>query len=97
MCPQGMYVGCFRGGGPELLLGVSRHLSAYSISDAHAALDSLQYASQIGRRQLLNEVLSTMEQLGWIQRCLAEDGATLVSVDALIPPSSERQAACSIW
>ena len=31
----------------ELLLGVSRHLSAYGISAAHAALDSLQFAGQV--------------------------------------------------
>lgn len=31
----------------ELLLGVSRHLSTYAISSAHAALDSLQFAGQV--------------------------------------------------
>jgi hypothetical protein len=31
----------------ELLLGVSRHLSTYVISPAHAALESLQYAGQV--------------------------------------------------
>src|ERR1039457_4885926 len=31
----------------ELLLGVSRHLSTYMISPAHAALESLQYAGQV--------------------------------------------------
>ena len=31
----------------ELLLGVSRHLSTYAISSAHAALESLQYAGQV--------------------------------------------------
>jgi hypothetical protein len=31
----------------ELLLGVSRHLSTYVVSSAHAALESLQYAGQV--------------------------------------------------
>ncbi|GIH51240.1 hypothetical protein SAMN05421833_125111 [Microbispora rosea] len=31
----------------QLLLGLSRHLSAYSISPVHAALDSLQFAGQV--------------------------------------------------
>lgn len=31
----------------ELLLGVSRHLSTYAISPAHAALESLQFAGQV--------------------------------------------------
>lgn len=31
----------------ELLLGMSRHLSAYGISSAHAALDSIQFAGQV--------------------------------------------------
>jgi hypothetical protein len=31
----------------ELLLGVSRHLSTYAISSAHAALESLQFAGQV--------------------------------------------------
>jgi len=31
----------------ELLLGLARHLSAYEVSPAHAALDSLQFAGQV--------------------------------------------------
>ncbi len=31
----------------ELLLGLGRHLAAYSVSSAHAALDSLQFAGQV--------------------------------------------------
>jgi len=31
----------------EMLLGISRHLSTYAISPAHAALESLQYAGQV--------------------------------------------------
>ena len=98
----------------ELLLGVSRHLSTYAISSAHAALESLQYAGQvyelawrlrgsplssaarieaiaqearIGRRQLLREVLPTLQQLGWV-RCDYND-QELVSVDAFIPPADD--------
>lgn len=78
----------------ELLIGVSRHLSTYVISSAHAALESLQYAGQvyelawrlrnaplssaarieaiaqeaaIGRRQLLRDVLPTLQQIGWVE------------------------------
>lgn len=99
----------------ELLLGVSRHLSTYSISPAHAALESILYAGQvyelawrlrssplssaarieaiaqearIGRRQLLREVLPTLEQLGWVT-CHHNDQAELVSVDAFIPPADD--------
>jgi len=99
----------------ELLLGVSRHLSTYAISSAHAALESIQYAGQIyelgwrlrnsplssagrieaiaqeakiGRRQLLRDVLPTLEQLGWVT-CYYNDQQELVSVDAFIPPSDE--------
>lgn len=98
----------------ELLLGVSRHLSTYAISPAHAALESLQYAGQvyelawrlrgsplssaarieaiaqearIGRRQLLREVLPTLQQLGWV-RCDYND-QELMSVDAFIPPAED--------
>lgn len=99
----------------ELLLGVSRHLSTYAISSAHAALDSLQFAGQvyelawrlkkaplssaarieaiaqeaaIGRRQLLREVLPTLQQLGWVE-CHDNDEGELDSVDAFIPPTAE--------
>ncbi len=102
----------------ELLLGVSRHLSTYVISSAHAALESLQYAGQvyelawrlrnsplssaarieaiaqeaaIGRRQLLREVLPTLEQLGWVV-CHRNNDNELDSVDALIPPTNELLA-----
>jgi hypothetical protein len=99
----------------ELLLGVSRHLSTYAISSAHAALESIQFAGQvyelawrlrgspvsssarivaiaqearIGRRQLLREVLPTLQQLGWVT-CYSGDQGELVSVDAFIPPDED--------
>ena len=102
----------------ELLLGVSRHLSTYAISSAHAALESLQYAGQvyelawrlrnaglsstarieaiaqeaaIGRRQLLREVLPTLEELGWVE-CHYNDNNKLISVDAFIPPTKDMIA-----
>ncbi len=105
----------------ELLLGVSRHLSTYVISSAHAALESLQYAGQvyelawrlrkaplssaarieaiaqeaaIGRRQLLREVLPTLQQLGWLE-CHHNHNNELVSVDAFIPPANDLIAGVS--
>ncbi len=104
----------------ELLLGVSRHLSTYAVSSAHAALESLVFAGQvyelawrlrgaplssaarieaiaqearIGRRQLLREVLPTLEQLSWV-RCYRND-QELVSVDAFIPPADDLIAEAS--
>jgi hypothetical protein len=99
----------------ELLLGVSRHLSTYVISPAHAALESLRYAGQvyelawrlrnaplssaarieaiaqeaaIGRRQLLRDVLPTLQQLGWVE-CYDNGNNELDSVDAFIPPTND--------
>jgi hypothetical protein len=98
----------------ELLLGVSRHLSAYAVSSAHAALESLQFAGQVyelawrlrsaplssakrikaiaqeakvGPRQLLREILPTLEQLGWV--ACEYDEKVLISVDAFIPPDND--------
>jgi hypothetical protein len=100
----------------ELLLGVSRHLSAFAISPAHAALESLQYAGQvyemawrlrnsqvssaerilaigveakIGPRQLVREVLPTLEALGWVEVRNDPSTGQMVSVDAFIPPAPE--------
>lgn len=105
-----------------LLLGMSRHLGAYGISPAHAALESLQFAGQvyelawrlrnaglssvarieaiatearIGRRQLLKEILPTLEQLKWIERQLDGNGQ-LISVDSFIPPDTELIAAADV-
>jgi hypothetical protein len=102
----------------ELLLGVSRHLSTYALSSAHAAMESLIFAGQvyelawrlrgsplssaarieaiaqeakIGRRQLLREVLPALEQVSWVE--CHRDGATLLSVDAFVPPAEDLIAA----
>jgi hypothetical protein len=98
----------------QLVLGLSRHLSAYSISSAHAALESLQFAGQvyemawrlryaqvssvqriqaigieakIGPRILDQQILPTLQQLGWVQ-CQRDPAAALVSVAAFIPPDA---------
>jgi hypothetical protein len=49
----------------ELLLGLGRHLAAYSISSAHAAFDSLQFAGQVYEMawRLRNSQVSTARRI----------------------------------
>ena len=49
----------------ELLLGLGRHLSAYGVSPAHAALESLQYGGQVYEMawRLRNSQVSTAARI----------------------------------
>ncbi|MET8044860.1 hypothetical protein ABZU25_28840 [Micromonospora sp. NPDC005215] len=49
----------------QLLLGMSRHLSGYSVSPAHAALESLQFAGQVYEMawRLRNSQVSSAERI----------------------------------
>ncbi|MGB5952086.1 MAG: hypothetical protein WBG57_06150, partial [Ornithinimicrobium sp.] len=49
----------------ELLLGLGRHLAAYTISTAHAAFESLQFAGQVYEMawRLRDSQVSTIERV----------------------------------
>lgn len=72
-------VGCLENGrmrmreDAELLVGMSRKLSTYAVSSAHAALDSLQYAAQV-------------HELAWRPRESILPSATRVDVPLLPAP-----------
>ena len=56
-----------------------------------ARIEAIAQETAIGRRQLLREVLPTLQQLGWVE-CHYDDQNELTSIDAFIPPTSELVA-----
>jgi len=96
----------------ETLLGLTRHLSAYTLGPDRAALAQLEFAGQVleismrlrasgvslgarvgaialdvgvAKRHLDNEILPTLEALGWVD-CHRDRDGNLQSVSERIPP-----------
>ncbi len=106
----------------QLLLGLSRHLSAYSYSPSVAELDGLNYAGQVldiawrlrgstvstiarviaigvdarvPKRQIITQVLPTMEQLDWVFVERDQKG-NIQSVECHVPPATELESSAAL-